>query len=141
MTAHPFPGFQGAPEKNVSKQLMTLNMGPFDMGLKDRQAKYQEIERIRGRSLIVYVTSSRQNADTNHVKASSTNASSGLPQDSSGLREAGISWPVSVRERYEWHQPPQFPLQFQPDVIGEGRSFPPSENWPTERWLIPRKTA
>jgi hypothetical protein len=75
------------------------------------------------------------------VKEFSTNAGSTLPEDSSGLRGAGIGWPVSVLERYEWHQPPQFALEFQPDVIGEGRSFPPSENWLTERWLIPRKTA
>ncbi len=35
------------------------------MGLKDRLAKYAEIERIRSRPLIVYVTSSRQNAEGN----------------------------------------------------------------------------
>lgn len=90
---------------------------------------------------IVQVTTSRRNVDTNHVKASTTNASSTLPQDFSRLHEPGIGWPDAVLERYEWHPPPQFPLQLQPDVIGEGGSFLPSENWPTERWLIPRKTA
>jgi hypothetical protein len=35
------------------------------MALKDRLAKYAEIERIRARPLIVYVTSSRQNAEGN----------------------------------------------------------------------------
>ncbi len=70
----------------------------------------------------------------------STDGESGFLRESGGLHEEGIDWPAVIHEEYDWQQPPQFPVQFQPEDQGVPQSLPAWSDAPTERWLVPRKT-
>jgi hypothetical protein len=71
----------------------------------------------------------------------STDASSGLLQETGGFHEQVTGLPSAIFEEYDWYQPSQFPLQLQPQMSGESQSLPPLKDCPAERWLVPRRTA
>jgi hypothetical protein len=63
----------------------------------------------------------------------STDGRSGFSQESGGFQDDGTVRPSVVHEEYDWQEPPQFPVQFEPQVQGIPESLPAGGDTPTER--------